>query len=264
MQITTQIRASRARKAFTLIELLVVIAIIAILAAILFPVFARARENARRASCLSNMKQMGLGIIQYTQDYDEKYPARYFGNGNGEAFEFNSWRRVTFPYVKSTQIYSCPSNTNNNVPAYDSRVNPMPVGAPIFPVSYSINGLDRPDLLSTVGNGYGKTPARRENGGDAAPLSLSAVGDTAGTILVGESDNIYSELVPWAGFRGHLGTCNFMFADGHAKAIKPSSTIQTTNQWTAEEEPDATTIGDWLRQYTVTDPNSWQAKVNKG
>ena len=249
-----------ARSGFTLIELLVVIAIIAILAAILFPVFARARENARRASCLSNLKQMGLGIMQYTQDYDEKYPARYFGNGNGEAFEFNSWRRVVFPYVKSTQIFECPSNTNNNITAYDSRVNPMPAGAPVFHISYSINGLDSTDALSTVGGGYGKTPARRGNGTDADPLSLAAVGDTAGTILIGESDNIYSELVPWAGFKGHLGTCVFAFADGHAKAIKPITTIQNTNQWTAEEEPNATTVGTWLRDNT----NGWQVRVDKG
>jgi prepilin-type N-terminal cleavage/methylation domain-containing protein len=66
------------RKAFTLIELLVVIAIIAILASILFPVFARARENARRTSCLSNLKQIGMGFMQYTQDYDEKYPMSYW------------------------------------------------------------------------------------------------------------------------------------------------------------------------------------------
>lgn len=66
------------RKAFTLIELLVVIAIIAILAAILFPVFARARENARRSSCLSNLKQIGLGAMMYIQDYDERYPQAYW------------------------------------------------------------------------------------------------------------------------------------------------------------------------------------------
>src|SRR3954469_10299371 len=68
-------------RGFTLIELLVVIAIIAILAAILFPVFARARENARRSSCQSNLKQIALGFKQYTQDYDEKYPPRYFVTG---------------------------------------------------------------------------------------------------------------------------------------------------------------------------------------
>jgi prepilin-type N-terminal cleavage/methylation domain-containing protein len=75
---------SSLRRGFTLIELLVVIAIIAILAAILFPVFARARENARRASCSSNMKQIGLGFLQYTQDYDERMPSVADGsNGNG-------------------------------------------------------------------------------------------------------------------------------------------------------------------------------------
>ncbi len=94
------------QSAFTLIELLVVIAIIAILAAILFPVFARARENARRSSCQSNLKQIGLGILQYTQDYDELMPARY-NNITG------SWRQVVQPYVKSTQLFACPSNPNN-------------------------------------------------------------------------------------------------------------------------------------------------------
>ena len=92
--------ASHAKTAFTLIELLVVIAIIAILAAILFPVFARARENARKLSCQSNLKQIGLGILQYTQDYDERLPGRVNGS-----FEANSWKRVIYPYVKSTQLF---------------------------------------------------------------------------------------------------------------------------------------------------------------
>src|SRR4051812_20391972 len=97
------------KKGFTLIELLVVIAIIAILAAILFPVFGRARENARRASCMSNMKQIGLGVMQYTQDYDERYPMRYYGGApTGAIQEANSWRRQIYPYVKSAQLFSCP------------------------------------------------------------------------------------------------------------------------------------------------------------
>lgn len=98
------------RSGFTLIELLVVIAIIALLAAILFPVFARARENARRASCLSNLKQIGLGVIQYGQDYDERLPLQngsYVGDftTSGSA----SWQKGIYPYTKSWQILTCSS-----------------------------------------------------------------------------------------------------------------------------------------------------------
>src|SRR5687768_5924591 len=78
---TCRRKRNGALKGFTLIELLVVIAIIAILAAILFPVFARARENARRSSCQSNLKQIGLGFAQYTQDYDEKMPITIYWTG---------------------------------------------------------------------------------------------------------------------------------------------------------------------------------------
>ena len=146
MKTNTPLIFRYARKAFTLIELLVVIAIIAILAAILFPVFARARENARRASCQSNLKQMGLGIIQYTQDYDEFLP-------NGQ-----NWANQTFPYVKSTQIYSCPS---------DSYVSP------VFPnvrptCSYAMNGNFIFDF------------------GTARPLSIAAFNATTLTVMVAE------------------------------------------------------------------------------
>ena len=98
-------------KAFTLIELLVVIAIIAILAAILFPVFARARENARRSSCQSNMKQIGLGILQYVQDYDEKFPPRRGTNTSGNAGD--QWMGSIASYTKSAQIFQCPSDSSD-------------------------------------------------------------------------------------------------------------------------------------------------------
>src|SRR5688572_10535238 len=101
------------RRAFTLIELLVVIAIIAILAAILFPVFAQARDKARSASCLSNTKQMALAFHTYTQDYDELMPMAYYGDwapccaARGGHWP---WPKVLIPYVKNKQVYTCPSN----------------------------------------------------------------------------------------------------------------------------------------------------------
>lgn len=163
---------------FTLIELLVVIAIIAILASILFSVFARARENARRTGCLSNMKQIGLGVIQYAQDNDEQYPlamwegAATFGVGTGGATgrayrqqsprdpatpagrfttsagatggAYFTWMDFIFPYVKSTQIFECPSfrpassagTANANSPSYGynaslSRIRPYPSQPPL-------------------------------------------------------------------------------------------------------------------------------------
>jgi len=104
------------RKGFTLIELLVVIAIIAILAAILFPVFARARENARRSSCASNLKNIGLGVIQYVQDNDEMLPL----NGAITSGPTGTLQ----PYVKSKQIFQCPSDgdaADDNSISYDEN-----------------------------------------------------------------------------------------------------------------------------------------------
>ena len=112
------------QQGFTLIELLVVIAIIAILAAILFPVFQKVRENARKIACLSNTKQLGLGFMQYTQDYDEQLPYCFYGVPQG-------WAGHLYSYVKSTGVFKCP---DDSTPTYSSAGNNTAV-----PVSYAMN-----------------------------------------------------------------------------------------------------------------------------
>ena len=120
------------KKGFTLIELLVVIAIIAILAAILFPVFQKVRENARRASCQSNLKQLGLAFTQYTQDADEKYPAGVFANQAGATYNQSGsgWAGEIYSYIKSTGVYKCPD---------DSTATQTVGGVVLTPVSYAMN-----------------------------------------------------------------------------------------------------------------------------
>jgi len=140
------------RKAFTLIELLVVIAIIAILAAILFPVFARARENARRASCQSNLKQIGLGFAQYVQDYDERMPQTYQHTAGGasapsagrtqarDRFGYSSpitsWIDAIYPYTKSSEIFTCPSDSRAFLKSATT-----PVGWSSYQMNSAMNGF---------------------------------------------------------------------------------------------------------------------------
>ena len=109
---------TRRSNAFTLIELLVVIAIIAILAAILFPVFAQAREKARQASCLSNMKQIGIGLIMYSSDYDSQYPPSQLGASP----QIVSWPQMMQPYIKNEQVFICPSSAPGGTAADSSKI----------------------------------------------------------------------------------------------------------------------------------------------
>ena len=224
---------SRNARGFTLIELLVVIAIIAILAAILFPVFARARENARRASCQSNLKQIGLGILQYTQDYDEKYPtallgystttspgpyvlqtdtslpgSRFLSSDTGAGVgKWVSWMDATFPYVKSLQIFVCPSQaTAADISGYG--------------YSTAISGVYR-NLYTGVGTA-------------GIPMSLSEVQQPARAVMVmdfadPEGKASVANPYSWNGYVNnadntvkarvtpHLEGGNICFADGHVK-----------------------------------------------
>ena len=144
----------RTSSGFTLIELLVVIAIIAILAAILFPVFQKVRENARRASCQSNMKQLGLAFVQYYQDADEQMPAPR------NAYGYYGWGAATYPFVKSDGVYTCPDDSDK---ASDANGNPT------ASLSYAMNG-----------NLWGKP------NGILSGVALAQIDGPATTVLVSE------------------------------------------------------------------------------
>jgi prepilin-type N-terminal cleavage/methylation domain-containing protein/prepilin-type processing-associated H-X9-DG protein len=116
------------RRGFTLIELLVVIAIIAILAAILFPVFAQAREKARQSTCLSNTKQIGMALMQYEQDWDDANPGVWFGPVSASPWSrpsddvrFYKWMDAVYPYVKNEQVFNCPSDGVNKKYVFRNR-----------------------------------------------------------------------------------------------------------------------------------------------
>jgi prepilin-type N-terminal cleavage/methylation domain-containing protein/prepilin-type processing-associated H-X9-DG protein len=206
-------------RGFTLIELLVVIAIIAILAAILFPVFARARENARRASCQSNLKQIGLGLMQYTQDYDEAFP-RSRMNGHRPS-GWVPWHYVVQPYVKSYQLFKCPSvSSSSNMNGSNTE------GIPAVPRSYLANGGG--------GNNGGPTPMSDGNG-----AALASIENVAQVILVGGQLGNRADPDFWTTtgstsnfeMHNHLGTVSFLFVDGHVKAMRPEQTLSPVNMW---------------------------------
>jgi prepilin-type N-terminal cleavage/methylation domain-containing protein/prepilin-type processing-associated H-X9-DG protein len=233
-------------RAFTLIELLVVIAIIAILAAILFPVFAQAREKARQTACLSNTKQIGTALMMYVQDYDETLPF----NDNGPDFA-PSKAQCTFdvvqPYLKNTQVYDCPSAAADKVRIfmdYDNTKRPF--------ITYAINNV------------YWNDPSQAlfEKG---RQTTLAGIDDSAGTVFCGDSKPAANQKHwAWQVTGGTLNTSvtppilgvpdyqgqfvgrhnnggNFTFFDGHAKWFKIEKIA----------ERDAAT-GTWLRYFTRT------------
>jgi prepilin-type N-terminal cleavage/methylation domain-containing protein/prepilin-type processing-associated H-X9-DG protein len=196
------------KKAFTLIELLVVIAIIAILAAILFPVFAQARDKARSASCLSNMKQIGTSTMMYVQDYDESYyPHRfncrdasgafqvcpqYVGDPSASAYDANSsmryyWVHLLQPYVKNYTLFKCPSNPTAFIPGDKAKINFNAPGA---------LGTNYGGQNSYGHNDAWMSPAGAFSDANGNPVSVAAasVSRPAGVILV--TDASYYGVVP--------------------------------------------------------------------
>ena len=193
------------RRGFTLIELLVVIAIIAILAAILFPVFAKAREKARQSSCLSNLKQLGLGGLQYAQDYDERMI--YDRMKTGDAVTANGpytcstaangpvyfWTDIIQPYVKNTQILLCPSNSTPNQCCVS--VKPRSYGPNLYTVGVKMADIqDGSGTIHFMEEQYNS----RVDYNDSGSYDMGGVGDPRSA-------------------RRHNNGWNVEFCDGHAK-----------------------------------------------
>jgi prepilin-type N-terminal cleavage/methylation domain-containing protein/prepilin-type processing-associated H-X9-DG protein len=233
-------------KAFTLIELLVVIAIIAILAAILFPVFAKARERAKTTACISNEKQIGLACMTYADDYDATYPINRVAIVGGTW----TWKRAIQPYLKSFDVWRCPSvikydavnpqtgtpgDESNTLPAYRNDKSQQ------LPASYGYSG----GFFFDTGAGDGKTRPRR----------MSEVKDPAGTIFILNTRMSYPDLGPWmmsvrsnlkgedkgqnilgqgwfyGPFVAHNGRIPMVMADGHVQALKLIQTVQPNDMW---------------------------------
>lgn len=238
---------SKQRRAFTLIELLVVIAIIAILAAILFPVFSRARENARRASCQSNMKQIALGCIMYTQDYDGAlFPYKYQNSTNNNGSEMD----MVQPYIKSAQVFRCPSSAQSyDGTAINCRTNPTHW----YCSSYGFPAVAAADPRKAV-------LLNLNFGGNV--VIIDSIPAPSQTCLLAETRRSTDTTNTWGytrfngydltatGFDGllvpdrHFDGSNYAFIDGHVKwlkkevALAPAATNQAIRfYWSNSENP---------------------------
>ena len=213
---TSSLKQAR-RGGFTLIELLVVIAIIAILAAILFPVFQRVRENARRTACLSNMKQLGLGVVQYTQDYDEKMPSvtdgpsgeatlggwMYYSGFSTPPINFDPTRGSVYSFTKSTGIYVCPDDSAAQS-SHDS-----------YAISSCTAAFFKPAVGSPNYAGYVR-PGKGLSSFDNTAGTLLFCEEASGSANSGTNDAYLNYTQDHVSLR-HSGGSNMAFIDGHAK-----------------------------------------------
>jgi prepilin-type N-terminal cleavage/methylation domain-containing protein/prepilin-type processing-associated H-X9-DG protein len=209
------------RRGFTLIELLVVIAIIAILAAILFPVFAKAREKARQSSCLSNVKQQALAALQYTQDYDEKFmQSCYTGAGTPRLM----WAHVIEPYCKNTQIFTCPS-FNGAVLSTCGSAWPGRPAPSYWSGGYAYNTWNTAQGLGTTeyGPGYGgglKIGAMTRPSEIVLTCDVSTAAGATNCYEIGAASQMVGGTLDgqvYAPSKRHNDGFNASFCDGHGK-----------------------------------------------
>ena len=223
---TPKLMKEASRKAFTLIELLVVIAIISILAAILFPVFARARESARRTSCLSNLKQQGLGVMMYVQDYDETFP---FTRANDtQTYGFSTycyWMVRIYPYTKNSQIFVCPSSSQET--AAHNYTNPELGGAVSLAGGNNHNyGANQYVMAfsSTADNKVDVVKLSALNAPSMLPIIFDCtmgVTNNLWRIINPNDTNVFTSTSGpiVESYARHLGGSNILFADGHVKFL---------------------------------------------
>jgi prepilin-type N-terminal cleavage/methylation domain-containing protein/prepilin-type processing-associated H-X9-DG protein len=208
-------------KAFTRIELLVVIAIIAILAAILFPVFAQARDKARQAACLSNEKQIGTAITMYAQDYDETLPNCYsWGYGWTPGIKDRYIQQLTAPYVKNETIWYCPSvGKDRPLAVLDAKVK-----------TYGANGTTYIWNHQTESPSYG--PYKGHKSVTVSGMALAGIPRPAEAPVLWDMPYWNGLCKPWTDYPGlqspHAKGVNATYADGHAKFshFKNSSDIR--------------------------------------